>query len=79
MLASSKKLSRPDPWDLLSEEDKLKICNYGRNPNWWNHLTCTTKIRREERDNLKKIDIKNSEEFNDADLRLARKPMIYFW
>jgi hypothetical protein len=73
------KKQKIDPWDLLSEENKKIIVNYSKSPSWYNSMFYHSPARRIERDNLKKITLKSSEEFKETDLYINNKPVVYFW
>ncbi len=67
------------PYHRLTEEEKLILgLHYSKNPSWWNNLFNRRPKRREDRDKLKKIDLKSPDNdaiiFTDDD-----KPDSYYW
>lgn len=67
-----------DPWSKLSFKEQQKIFpGYSKNPSWWNRIFNRKPKRREDRDKLKKIDLKTETDgiiFTDDN-----KPNKYYW
>ena len=75
--------TEPSPWmkawDALSQEDQLRVINYSKSPSWFNRLFHTRPRRRESRDLLKKVDLKQEENSIDPLFPHAKKPKTYYW
>lgn len=66
------------PWNQFTFEEQRKMFSgHGKNPSWWNKMYNISPRRRDDRDKLKKLDLKSECEgvvFNDD-----KKPCIYYW
>ena len=68
-------MAHPDPWKEMTYEQQQGVFNYS-NPGWWNRLTSLPKMRRDERDKLKTIDLNDERDLIFAN---GKKPYIYFY